>query len=109
MDSALTNPLDEQIAGTHYKQLRIQPVEFITYNKIPFLEGCVIKRMCRHQSKAGLEDLKKGHPRNPTDCQADLRNRNLTLRNRAFRWQAGSLLIPTFVIWRNENVQCCFQ
>lgn len=59
MDSALTNPLNEQIAGTHYKQLHIQPVEFITYNKIPFLEGCVIKRMCRHQSKAGLEDLKK--------------------------------------------------
>ena len=59
MDSALTNPLDEQIAGTHYKQFNLQPVEFITYNKIPFLEGCVIKRMCRHQSKAGLEDLKK--------------------------------------------------
>ena len=59
MDSALTNPLDEQIAGTHYKQFNLQPVEFITYNKIPFLEGCVIKRMCRHQSKAGPEDLKK--------------------------------------------------
>lgn len=59
MDSALTNPLDEQIAGTHYKQLSIQPVEFIIYNKIPFLEGCVIKRMCRHQSKPCLEDLKK--------------------------------------------------
>ena len=59
MDSALTNPLDEQIAGTHYKQFKLQPVEFITYNKIPFLEGCVIKRMCRHRDKAGLEDLKK--------------------------------------------------
>lgn len=59
MDSALTNPLDEQIAGTHYKQFSIQPVEFITYNKIPFLEGCVIKRMCRHRDKAGPEDLKK--------------------------------------------------
>ncbi len=59
MDSALTNPLYEQIAGTHYKQFTIQPVEFITHNKIPFLEGCVIKRMCRHKNKAGLEDLKK--------------------------------------------------
>lgn len=59
MDSALTNPLDEQIAGTHYKQFKLQPVEFITYNKIPFLEGCVIQRMCRHKNKAGLEDLKK--------------------------------------------------
>lgn len=59
MDSELTNPLDEQIAGSHYKQFKLQPVEFITYNKIPFLEGCVIKRMCRHESKAGLEDLRK--------------------------------------------------
>lgn len=59
MDPALTNPLYEQVDGTHYKQFTIQPVEFITYNKIPFLEGCVIKRMCRHENKAGLEDLKK--------------------------------------------------
>lgn len=59
MDTTLTNPLYEQVDGTHYKQFTIQPVEFITCNKIPFLEGCVIKRMCRHENKAGLEDLKK--------------------------------------------------
>ena len=58
MDTTLTNPLYEQVDGTHYKQFNIQPVEFITCNKIPFLEGCVIKRMCRHENKAGLEDLK---------------------------------------------------
>ena len=53
------NPLDTQVAGSHYKNLAIQPVEFIEKNAIPFLEGCVIKRMCRHGAKAGAEDLRK--------------------------------------------------
>jgi hypothetical protein len=53
------NPLDIQIAGNHYKNLAIQPVEFIEANKLPFLEGCVIKRMCRHESKLGADDLRK--------------------------------------------------
>ena len=37
----------------------IQPVEFITRNGIGFLPGCVIKRVCRYRSKAGVEDLRK--------------------------------------------------
>jgi hypothetical protein len=48
-----------QIAGEHYKTLVIQPVEFITKNKLTFLEGCVIKRVCRHRMKNGKEDLLK--------------------------------------------------
>ena len=51
--------LDTQVAGSHYKNFAIQPVEFIEKNAIPFLEGCVIKRMCRHGAKAGAEDLRK--------------------------------------------------
>ena len=51
--------LDTQIGGTHYKNCAIQPVEFITKNKLGFLEGCVIKRICRYDDKNGLEDLKK--------------------------------------------------
>ena len=53
------NALDVQIAGDHYKNLAIQPAEFIEKNAIPFLEGCIIKRMCRHGNKAGAEDLRK--------------------------------------------------
>lgn len=52
------NPLKEQVGGSHY-DFAIQPVEFITANNLPFLEGCVIKRMCRHKRKAKVEDLKK--------------------------------------------------
>lgn len=51
--------LDRQVAGTHYQKFAIQPVEFIEKNGLPFLEGCVIKRMCRHESKNNLEDLLK--------------------------------------------------
>ena len=51
--------LSEQIGGGHYKDFPIQPAEFIEKNRIPFLDGCVIKRMCRHEAKAGVEDLRK--------------------------------------------------
>lgn len=53
------NPLHKQVAGTHYKQFAIQPVEFITRNNLSFLEGCVVKRICRWRNKNGIEDLLK--------------------------------------------------
>ena len=51
--------LDVQVGGDHYKNFAIQPAVFIERNNIPFLDGCVIKRMCRHESKNGAEDLRK--------------------------------------------------
>lgn len=51
--------LDVQVGGSHYKSLPIQPVEFINKNKIPYLEGCAIKYLCRHRDKGKAEDLKK--------------------------------------------------
>lgn len=50
---------DIQVGGSHYKSFVIQPAEFISRNNISFLAGCVIKRMCRHKAKNGVEDLKK--------------------------------------------------
>lgn len=51
--------LDTQIAGSHYKDMVIQPAEFIHKNKIGFLPGCVIKRVCRWEKKDGIQDLRK--------------------------------------------------
>lgn len=51
--------LDVQIGGSHYKTYAIQPAEFSTRNRLGFLEGCVIKRVCRHRTKNGAEDIKK--------------------------------------------------
>ena len=51
--------LDVQVAGDHYKSMKIQPIEFITANKMGFLEGCIVKRISRWRSKDGLADLQK--------------------------------------------------
>lgn len=49
------DPLKYQVGGNHYKCFEIQPVEFITKNKLSFLQGCIIKRICRLK----LNDLDK--------------------------------------------------
>ncbi len=54
-----TNALDIQVGGSHYKDMVIQPVEFIYKNKIGFIPGNVIKYVCRADKKGGVEDLKK--------------------------------------------------
>jgi hypothetical protein len=51
--------LDTQVQGTHYKNMLIQPVEFIVKNNLAFLEANVIKYVCRHRNKNGIEDLNK--------------------------------------------------
>ena len=51
--------LDKQVDGSHYKDLAIQPIQFIHSNNIPFMEANVIKYICRHRSKNGLADLEK--------------------------------------------------
>jgi len=51
--------LDVQVQGNHYKDMKIQPVEFIHANKIPFIEGCAIKYLCRWEKKGGVKDLEK--------------------------------------------------
>lgn len=54
-----TKPLDVQVGGGHYKKLKIQPIEYIHANNIPFAEGCAIKYLSRWRDKGGIEDLKK--------------------------------------------------
>ena len=51
--------LEKQEGGSHYKDMIIQPVEYITANRLGFLEGNVIKYITRHQAKNGAEDIKK--------------------------------------------------
>jgi hypothetical protein len=51
--------LEVQQGGTHYKDLKIQPIEYIHANNIPFAEGCAIKYLTRWRSKGGLQDLEK--------------------------------------------------
>ena len=57
--AAPKSPLDVQVAGVHYKSLKIQPVEYIHANQIPFIEGSVIKYVTRWKNKGGVNDLQK--------------------------------------------------
>lgn len=52
-------PLNVQVGGDHYKKLKIQPVEYIHANSIPFMEGSAIKYLTRWRDKGGIQDLEK--------------------------------------------------
>ena len=51
--------LDRQVAGSHYKDLPIQPVEYIHANAMGYLEGNVVKYVSRWRKKNGIADLEK--------------------------------------------------
>ena len=51
--------LKTQIGGDHYKDMAIQPIEFIVKNNLPYREANIIKYVVRHASKNGIEDLRK--------------------------------------------------
>jgi hypothetical protein len=53
------NALNHQVAGDHYKDLPIQPVEYIHANALGYFEGNVIKYISRWRKKNGLADLEK--------------------------------------------------
>jgi len=46
----------KQQSGT-YTSLPIQPWHFSEVNSLSFLEGCIVKRVCRHRKKDGAQDL----------------------------------------------------
>ena len=52
-------PQHKQIGGSHYKNMVVQPSEFINKNKLLFAEGNAIKYICRHTHKGGKQDLEK--------------------------------------------------
>ena len=53
------NAMTTQVGGDHYSKLAIQPAEYITKNKLTYLQGNVIKYVTRYKDKNGIEDLQK--------------------------------------------------
>lgn len=51
--------LETQVGGTHYTEMKIQPIEYIHANGIGWFEGTAIKYLSRWKAKGGLADLKK--------------------------------------------------
>ena len=59
-ERATESALDRQVGSPqHYKDFKIQPIEFITANKLSFIQGNVIKYICRYDKKNGKEDIDK--------------------------------------------------
>jgi hypothetical protein len=51
--------IDVQEGGNHYKDMKIQPIEYIHANNLDYLAGNVVKYISRHKKKNGIEDVKK--------------------------------------------------
>lgn len=53
--------IGQQVGGDHYRQGKIQPVEYIEANSLGFLEGCCLKRITRHNRPGGKgrQDIEK--------------------------------------------------
>lgn len=52
--------LKKQVGGEHYKQLALQPIEFITRYRMKFCEGNVVKYLTRNKGNR-REDLEKAY------------------------------------------------
>jgi hypothetical protein len=53
------NATDKQVGGNHYKDLPIQPIEYIHANAMGYMEGNVVKYISRWRKKNGIADLEK--------------------------------------------------
>lgn len=72
--------LSQQVGGSHYKNMTIQPVEFIEKNNLGFCAGNVIKYICRYKNKNGIEDLKKA--RHYIDLLIEIETADISLQNK---------------------------
>lgn len=84
--------LETQIGGNHYKDMNIQPLEFIMANKLPYCEANIIKYVCRYKSKNGLQDLLKA--KHYLDILIEDEQRRIESRDSEERERIGNT-IPT--------------
>jgi hypothetical protein len=48
-----------QIAGNHYRRLKIQVWDYVIANDLDYFQGSIIKYVTRWKDKGGVEDLRK--------------------------------------------------
>ena len=59
MSAKQETAIDKQVGGDHYKNCKIQPVEYIESNGLGFLMGNVVKYVTRYTVKSNVQDLEK--------------------------------------------------
>ena len=57
--STRDSALNIQVAGSHYKHCKIQPIEYCVANRLGACESAIIKYITRWHEKGGLNDLNK--------------------------------------------------
>lgn len=55
----MRTPLNTQVGGNHYAKQKIQPIEYIHANGLPFIEGNICKYATRHRDKGKAQDVEK--------------------------------------------------
>lgn len=55
----MSTALDEQVGGSHYKDLKMQPIELIIEANLTFIQGNIVKYLSRFKHKNSVEDLRK--------------------------------------------------
>ena len=51
---------DKQVGGNHYKDCKIQPIEYIVANNLTYCEGNIVKYVTRSRRKGdGKKDIQK--------------------------------------------------
>ena len=50
---------EEQVGGTHYREMAFQPWDVVLSWGLGYLDGNVVKYIARWRKKGGIEDLKK--------------------------------------------------
>lgn len=55
----MTNAINAQVGGNHYKKCVIQPAVYNELNDLSFLEGNIVKYITRYKDKNGEQDLDK--------------------------------------------------
>jgi len=58
-NSGKPSPMQAQIGGDHYKNMKIQPLEYSMANGLNACEHSVVKYVSRHRQKNGRQDLEK--------------------------------------------------
>ena len=53
------SPLAVQVGGSHYKNMKIQPIEFCMANNLNACQTIAIRYICCYKSKNGAEDIDK--------------------------------------------------
>jgi hypothetical protein len=51
--------LKQQVGGNHYKEMKIQPIEYIMANELGWCEGNAVKYVTRYKQKGQAQDIEK--------------------------------------------------